>query len=139
MRIAFSLLLSVCLLCVVTFSLSGYPLQQQEGKSTDGQQPPSPPVVKQPLSFGLEDGTPVKLRTNRTISSSDAHVNDTLDFEVLDEVKVHDVVVIPRGGIAWGTVTEIGPFAGIATSAANRHVIFFLQRSIIIEVLDRRS
>ena len=109
MRIAFSLLLSVCLLCVVTFSLSGYPLQQQEGKSTDGQQPPSPPVVKQPLSFGLEDGTPVKLRTNRTISSSDAHVNDTLDFEVLDEVKVHDVVVIPRGGIAWGTVTEAQP------------------------------
>jgi hypothetical protein len=96
-------------LCVITLSLSGYPLQQQEGKSTDGQQPPSPPVVKQPLSFGLEDGTPVKLRTNRTISSSDAHVNDTLDFEVLDEVKVHDVVVIPRGGIAWGTVTEAQP------------------------------
>ncbi|MFZ0583194.1 MAG: PEGA domain-containing protein [Candidatus Acidiferrales bacterium] len=109
MRIAFSLLLSVYLLCAVTFSLSGYPLQQQEGKSTDGQQPTSPPVVKQPLSFGLEDGTPVKLRTNRTISSSDAHVNDTLDFEVLDEVKVHDVVVIPRGGIAWGTVTEAQP------------------------------
>jgi hypothetical protein len=48
----------------------------------------------------------VKLRTNRTVSSADAHVNDTLDFEVLEEVKVHDVIVIPRGGIAWGTITE---------------------------------
>jgi PEGA domain len=51
----------------------------------------------------------VKLRTNRTVSSADAHVNDTLDFEVLEEVKVHDAIVIPRGGIAWGTITEAQP------------------------------
>jgi hypothetical protein len=67
------------------------------------------PVVKQPLPFGLEDGTPVKLRINRTISSADAHVNETIDFEVLEEVKVHDAIVIPRGGMAWGTVTEVQP------------------------------
>jgi len=64
------------------------------------------PVVKQPLAFGLEDATPVKLRINRNISSADAQVNETVDFEVLEEVKVHDVVVIPRGGTAWATVTE---------------------------------
>jgi hypothetical protein len=89
--------------------LLAVPLQQQEGKSTEGQSQSSPPPIKKPLVFGLEDGTPVKLRTNRTISSSDAHVNDTLDFEVLEEVKVHDVIVIPRGGIAWGTITEAQP------------------------------
>jgi hypothetical protein len=66
-------------------------------------------VVKQPLAFGLEDATPVKLRITRTISSADAQVNDTVDFEVLEEVKVHDVIVIPRGGTAWGTVTEAQP------------------------------
>jgi uncharacterized cupin superfamily protein len=59
--------------------------------------------------FVLEDGTPVKLRTARTISSAEAHVGDTLDLEVLDEVKVGDVVVIPQGGIAWATVTEAEP------------------------------
>ena len=56
--------------------------------------------------FGLEDGTPVKLRTARTISSADAHTGDTLDFEVLEDVMVHDTLLIPKGGIAWGTVTE---------------------------------
>jgi hypothetical protein len=56
--------------------------------------------------FGLEDGTPVKLRTARTISSADAHVGDTLDFEVLEDVFAKGVLVIGKGGIAWGTVTE---------------------------------
>ena len=60
-------------------------------------------------AFVLEDGTPVKLRTARTISSAEAHVGDTLDLEVLDEVKIGDVVVVPQGGIAWGTVTEAEP------------------------------
>ncbi len=67
------------------------------------------PVVKQPLAFGLEDATPVRLRITRNISSADAQVNETVDFEVLEEVKVHDVIVIPRGGTAWGTVTEAQP------------------------------
>jgi plastocyanin len=66
----------------------------------------TPPVVKPPLAFGLEDGTPVKLRINRTISSADAQVGDTVDFEVLEDVKSHDVVLISRGGMAWATVTE---------------------------------
>jgi len=61
------------------------------------------------LAFGLEDATPVRLRITRTISSADAQVNDTIDFEVLEEVKVHDVIVIPRGGTAWGTLTEAQP------------------------------
>jgi hypothetical protein len=58
------------------------------------------------LAFGLEDGTPVKLRIARTVSSEDAKVGDTVDFEVLEEIKSHDVVLVPRGGIAWATVTE---------------------------------
>jgi hypothetical protein len=56
--------------------------------------------------FGLEDGTPIKLRTARTISSADAHVGDTLDFEVLEDVLINGTLVVPKGGIAWGTVTE---------------------------------
>ena len=59
--------------------------------------------------FGLEDGTPVKLRTARTISSSDAHTGDTLDFEVLEDIRVAGALMVPKGGIAWGTVTEAQP------------------------------
>ena len=54
----------------------------------------------------LQDGTPVRLRLSRNLSSADAHVGDTVDFEVLDEVKVGDLVVIARGGTALATVTE---------------------------------
>jgi hypothetical protein len=32
-----------------------------------------------------------------------------VEFEVLEDVKVGDVLVIPKGGIAWGTVTEAQP------------------------------
>jgi hypothetical protein len=83
--------------------------QQAIGKPADQQPAATPAVVMQPLAFGLEDGTPVKLRLNRTISSADAHVNDTVDFDVLEEIKIHDDIVVPRGSMAWGTVTEAEP------------------------------
>ena len=62
----------------------------------------SPAAIAQNV---LEDGTPVKLRIARTISSSDAQVGDTVDFEVLEEIKVGNAVVVPKGGLAWATVT----------------------------------
>jgi hypothetical protein len=51
----------------------------------------------------------VKLRFNRTVSSADAHVGDTVDFEVLQDVSVNGTLVIPKGGFAFGTVTEAQP------------------------------
>ena len=86
---------------------SSKPKTQSTDQSAPAQTEPRPP--RQPLAFGLEDGTPIRMRINRTVSSADAKVNDTVDFEVLDEIKVKDVVVIPRGGIAWATVTEAQP------------------------------
>lgn len=65
--------------------------------------------IKVPLAFGLEDGTPIKLRINRTMSSADAKTGETVDFEVLEDVKIGEVLIIPRGGIAWATVTEAQP------------------------------
>jgi len=107
MRVACSLILSISLLFPSALLAS---TQTTQDKKQAAQEPqPVAPVVKQPLAFGLEDATPVKLRINRNISSADAHVNETVDFEVLEDVKVHDVVVIPRGGMAWATVTEAQP------------------------------
>ena len=62
-------------------------------------------AILNPVST-LEDGKPVTLRISQTVSSADAHVNDRVEFEVIDEVRVADTVVIPKDGIAWGTVTE---------------------------------
>lgn len=82
-----------------------------EPQSSSAAPAQSQPALPKPAmqGFGLEDGTPVKLRTARTISSADAHQGDTLDFEVLEDVAVKGDLVIPKGGIAWGTVTEAQP------------------------------
>jgi len=54
----------------------------------------------------LQDGTPVELRITETISSASAHVDDTVPFEVLEQIKVGGLLVIPKGSMAWGTVTK---------------------------------
>jgi hypothetical protein len=103
MRLACSLFLSTAL----TFSsVPGFSQAPQGNK--DQQAPPKTetPSLKQPLAFGLEDGTPIKLRLTRNLSSADATTGDRVDFEVLEDIKVKDVIVVPRGGLALATVTE---------------------------------
>jgi hypothetical protein len=92
-------LLCCLLLLVQTAPPSGARVQQA---ISNGQQSAAP-ATGQPV---LEDGTPIRLRFSRTVSSANAHLNDRVEFEVLEEVKVAGVVVIPKSGIAWGTVTE---------------------------------
>jgi hypothetical protein len=45
----------------------------------------------------------------RNLSSADATVGETVDFEVLDEITIANSVVVPRGGTAIGTLTEAEP------------------------------
>jgi hypothetical protein len=54
----------------------------------------------------LHEGTPVRMKINRTISSATEHQGDKVDFEVLDDVKAGDVIVVPHGANALGTITE---------------------------------
>jgi hypothetical protein len=56
--------------------------------------------------FTLRDGTAIRLRLKENISSAKASVGEFVGFEVLDEIEVNGVVVIPRGGRARGSVTE---------------------------------
>jgi plastocyanin len=102
-----------CVLSAVLLQINAIPAQTQSttpqtktDKQSSQQPEPASQPVKPPLAFGLDDGTPVRLRINRTISSEDAKVGDTVDFEVLEDVKSHDVILIPRGGIALATITE---------------------------------
>jgi len=78
----------------------------QEPKDQQSAQKPELTTLKQPLAFGLEDGTPIKLRLTRNLSSADATTGERVDFEVLEDIKVKDVIVVPRGGLALATVTE---------------------------------
>jgi hypothetical protein len=86
----------------------------QSPAASTAQQPAQPAVQEQSTQtdftskkgFVLEDETPVRLRLNRTISSADAHVGDTVDFQTLDDITVNGTLVIPKGGLAFATVTE---------------------------------
>ena len=76
-RLRFPARENYCFRCAFDVSLT-IGTAGQNGKPPDPQPAPEPVALKQPLAFGLEDGTPVKLKLNRTISSADAHVNDTV-------------------------------------------------------------
>ena len=83
----------------------------KDQKSAPQTQPsPEPAATPRPmLTFGLAEDTPVRLKLSRTMSSHDAKVDEKVDFEVLEDVKVGDVVVIQHGGLAIATVTEAKP------------------------------
>ncbi|WP_229740962.1 PEGA domain-containing protein [Silvibacterium dinghuense] len=74
------------------------PVQESSSPNAQPQQPPKPNT--------LLDGTPIKLKLGRTLSSADAKVGDEVDFEVVEEIRVDGQVVIPKGGLALATVTE---------------------------------
>ena len=104
MRVACSIFVSALMVYPSFGQSPGQPTQQT--KDQPPSQKPETVSLKQPLAFGLEDGTPIKLRLTRNLSSADATTGDRVDFEVLEEVKVKDVIVVPRGGLALATITE---------------------------------
>jgi len=78
-------------------------------------QPPAPQPVQQAAPpapqprFVLEDGTPVKLVLNETVSSANQHKGNLVIFAVAEDVKIGDVIVIPKGANAWATITIARP------------------------------
>jgi hypothetical protein len=99
---------SVSLFCclLLAFQMIEASANAQQNKPTSPSDQVSIAACKQPC---LEDGAPIKLRISQTVSSADAHVNDRVEFEVLEEVRISSVLIIPKGGIALGTVTEAQP------------------------------
>jgi hypothetical protein len=88
------------------------PASQSEAQTQAGQQTgngAAPQITPALTGFGLEDGTPVKLRLTRNLSSATDKTNDTVDFEVVEDVNVSGVLVIPRGSTAWATITDAHP------------------------------
>ena len=71
------------------------------GQSTNGSI-----AAPQDIRNVLHEGTPVRMRIARTLSSADATEGENVDFETLDDIKVGDAIVIPKSSIALATVTE---------------------------------
>jgi hypothetical protein len=59
------------------------------------------------MEFGLEDGTPVKLKFKQTISSKTAKEGDIVILEVAEDVAVKNKLVIAKGADAKGKVTKV--------------------------------
>ncbi len=53
----------------------------------------------------LLDGTPVKLRLTRNLTSATAREGDTVDLELVEDIRVNDVVVALHGSPAMATIT----------------------------------
>src|SRR5580704_15192405 len=97
---------SVLCCLLVTFPMIEVPPAAQQNTSPAAREQAPLAVCTQPC---LEDGTPIKLRIAQTVSSADAHVNDRVEFEVLEEVRISGILIVPKSGIALGTVTEAQP------------------------------
>jgi hypothetical protein len=59
-----------------------------------------------PTDFALRNGTPIRMRLGKTISSATAHVGDVVELEVVEEVLVDGLSVIPQGATGTGVVKE---------------------------------
>lgn len=80
---------------------------QTPQSAAPAQAPPPATATAQPHT--ILDGTPVHLRLSQTISSADAKVGQEVPFEVVEDVMVDNVAVLPKGSTAIGTVTEAVP------------------------------
>jgi hypothetical protein len=93
----------------LAFVLSSSLVYSQQPQSSA---PTNPKPVAQsvpgalPSPHTLLDGTPVKLRLSQSISSADTKVGQEVPFEVVEEIKVDDIVVLPKGATAIANVTE---------------------------------
>ena len=93
--------LAFCSFVVAQQAPSPAPQSTQEPATAAPIQPPPPHTIV--------DGTPVKLRLSQTMSSADAKVGQEVPFEVVDDVQVDGVTVLPKGATAIGTVTDANP------------------------------
>jgi hypothetical protein len=54
----------------------------------------------------LEEGTQVRLKLLEPLTSATAKVGQVVSFEVLDEIRIGEGLVIAEGAAAWGTIVE---------------------------------
>src|SRR5271157_4602 len=67
---------------------------------------PAPATV---AAFTLLNNTPVRIKLVKTISSADARVGDAVEFEILDDISVQGVPVLPKGSKASGVIAIAEP------------------------------
>ena len=93
--------IAVVLLSICPLLVAQQPQPVPEPPAAAPQTAPSGP----PPAHTLLDGTPVKLRLSQTISSGDTKVGQEIPFEVIEDITVDQIVVLPKGAVAIANVT----------------------------------
>jgi len=75
----------------------------------DPRSAPAAPAQKGPAAFTLANNTPIRLKLNNTISSATAHVGDAVELEVVEDVIVDGVTILPAGWKVNGAIAEAEP------------------------------
>ena len=60
-------------------------------------------------AFALANNTTIRVKLSKTISSATAHVGDAVEFEVVEDVIVEGVAVLPAGSKTSGVIAEAEP------------------------------
>jgi hypothetical protein len=75
----------------------------------DPRSAPAAPAQTGPTAFALANNTAIRLKLNKTISSATAHVGDAVELEVVEDVIVDGVTVLPVGWKVNGAIAEAEP------------------------------
>jgi hypothetical protein len=72
------------------------------------ERPPAPPApVSTVPDFALLKDTPIRVKLLQNLSSATAHAGDPVEFEVLEDVLVKNILVVSRGAKAAGAVADV--------------------------------
>jgi hypothetical protein len=99
--------------CVLFTSLSSAQTQQPIDPSLQKPLPAEPasqpraPLPNNKIGFILADSTPLKLKFKETITSKTAQENQSIEFEVSENVLLEGVIVIAKGSTAKGIIAEV--------------------------------
>ena len=66
-------------------------------------------LAAQPSRFKIPDGTSLRLALTESLSSATNQVDNPVGLEVTEDVKIGDVIAIPKGATALGHVVEAEP------------------------------
>jgi hypothetical protein len=102
-------MLALVLVCLLAADNASFAQQSPSAQAASAPSAPSVAAGGPPPSNALLDGTPVKLRLTETLSSETAKAGQQVAFEVVEEVDVLGVAVLPKGAPALATVTLAEP------------------------------
>lgn len=95
----------VCLLAVSDCAVAQQTVPPKAGETPQAASTPPQTAAQPPSPNTLIDGTAIKLRLAENLTSATAKVGQSVSFEVVEEVDVMGVAVIPKGAQALATVT----------------------------------